>query len=218
MIGLHNRKFTTMKANYLRYAILLLLIIPENVLTIDEDESLSMQISAIGAVHSRLRSVYQKTKNGREKRRRNRLSLVELPEPVFIEDQNFYLPDTPDNHNFAKVRKIKQKSSKEKKNKMPRIYITKLPVEQIKKETEIFFTKLLQENDTSVAVIDNLDENKKGDNSSSVIFKGTLSPKTISQYVIQLWPLIIVSQVILSRKLYCFQKSNINKISSNSGI
>ena len=41
---------------------------------------------------------------------------------------------------------------------MPNIYITKLPVEKMKDEPQTFFTKLLKEKETSVAVLENFDK------------------------------------------------------------
>ena len=62
---------------------------------------------------------------------------------------------------------------------LPKIYITKLPTEQIKEEPEIFFTKLSKEKQNSVAVID------KDDNDNEVINEDILEPAIRSDHVYQ---------------------------------
>jgi len=54
---------------------------------------------------------------------------------------------------------------------MPKIYMTKLPIEAIKKEPEIFFTKLLKEKHKSVAVVENVERRTMGAKLSGVSFE-----------------------------------------------
>ena len=117
--------------------IILLVFIPSEGLAVkldhkgssmDYQESQNMQLEkGIGSVHSRLRSVFKNTKKNRKRRRKlkadetwSRMS----SKPAFIEYRNFNLTDSSKNR-WKKLQRIKDESD----SKMPKIYITKLPVE-----------------------------------------------------------------------------------------
>jgi len=118
--------------------------------------------TGVSAVHSRLRSVLRNTKHGRKKRRRTGQRHLENKAQSLIADTDFFIPDTPEN-----VHRIGHKVSQN----MPKIYITKLPVTQIKEEPQIFFTKVLKDKHTSIEVFDIIDEEELSLNSSSGMFE-----------------------------------------------
>ena len=95
--------------------------------------SLQSPASVIGDVSSRLWSVFRKQNKKGHKIRRNRPtnakpSLRLLADPTFMEDRNFYMPDC------VKQMVGNEHQFKAPKQKMPKIYITKLPGVKIGKE------------------------------------------------------------------------------------
>ena len=164
------------------YLVFLVLFILRNGLTVHigdakypSSQSRSFQAgldSATGAMHSRMRSDSRKLKRKHLKRRRNRFTpiVTEITEqPHLVKDTNIYLPDAVDNR-FGEGQILSLK----KNQKMPRIYMTKLPVERIEEEPEIFFTKLLKEKGKSVAVLENVKRRRTmGANYSGVTFEET---------------------------------------------
>ena len=119
----------------------------------------------IGTIHSRMRSGSRKHKKGR--RKSFRLQVTEMSgQSHLIKDTNFNLPDAVDERLGNG-----QRLSLQKKQKMPRIYMTKLPIEKIEEEPEIFFTKLLKEKGKSVAVLENVERRTMGVKSSGVTFE-----------------------------------------------
>ena len=143
----------------------LVLFILKNGLTVQtvDEKSPSLQSrffqtgldSISGAMHSRVRSGSRKIKRKHGKSRRNRFrpKTTEMSgQPHLTKDTNIYLP-------YAVDKRLEDGHglSQKRKQKMPRIYMTKLPVETIEEEPEIFFTKLLKEKGKSVAVLENVE-------------------------------------------------------------
>ena len=112
--------------------------------------------NVIGSIHSRLRSVFITPQHKKKMRRRNRLrKLKTQPE------ENDYLS--------------------EGKGKLPKIYITKLPVDKARKEPEIFFTKVLKANmSSSVKAAQNL-----GDKSKSILATTDVTYNSVDEPVIK---------------------------------
>ena len=120
----------------------------------------------VGPTQYRGRSRVGRTKTGRKKRRHSWLKSAETPDSSFINARKFNSPNTS-----KRLYNIKHKPSKERKRKMPKIYITKLPVPQLKENPKIFFTKLLMENPSSEKDIENVDKEKMDNSSLSGIFE-----------------------------------------------
>ena len=120
---------------------------PESNINYKESQNVEEE-NRIGSVHSRLRSVFQNTKINQKRRRKLKQDETRyrmLSRPTFIEDTNFYLPDSSENR-WKNLQRVNNKNGQ----KMPKIYITKLPVEKFVKEPEIFFSNQFKENETAV--------------------------------------------------------------------
>ena len=88
------------------FVIILLVSLPSNGIAVNDDEttveeSRSLKTgldTVIGAVHSRFRSIFGKSKNNQEKRRRTGSRRLDsqvkiLPEPVIRDDKDVYMPN-----------------------------------------------------------------------------------------------------------------------------
>lgn len=174
-----------------------------------------------GNVQSRAISVWRKAKNKAAKRRRGGLKRLHystvkiLRDPMTTRDSNIYNLDH--RHTFAaQPQQNKTKLGKNKKNqKMPKIYLTKLPEEEIETEPEIFFSKLLTDNHSSVAIFQGLDRETM-DNDSTVtiedilVYSGYKDNVVISEDILE--------HAIRSDHLYQDGLENVNAMIFNSQV
>ena len=73
-----------------------------------------------------------------------------------MEDDSFYLPDS------GQKRWGSEHRFKVPKQKMPKIYITKLPDGKIREEPKIFYSKLLKENETYFTTLQSVGKENNG--------------------------------------------------------
>ena len=183
---------------------------------INYKESTNVQVeNRIGSVHSRLRSVFKNTKNNQKRRRKLKQDETRyrmLSQPAFIEDTNFYLPDSPENR-WKNLQRVNTKNGQ----KMPKIYITKLPVENGVKKPEIFFSKQFKENKTAMQTIQNNHNAKEtmGANSRVVLKDNTLHTNDKDKVVINE---DILEPAIRSDHFYQDGLENVNDMIYNSQV
>ena len=123
------------------------------------ERNVDSKYSLVGPVHSRLRSVLQNTRIRRRKAKPGKSQNRKFSDASLIEDSNFYLPDSPQKRR-KHLERVKEENSKE----MPKIYITKLPVEKVIKKPEMVLEKQVTKgNETSAADMSNTDIDTIGD-------------------------------------------------------